>query len=88
MEEGPVKVQSIDPLGAAAPTAPVTTAVYVMFPPRTGLITGTDTRIVGVATPTSSEVTGDGGSAEKLASPLYVAVAAYVPICVATTLHV
>ena len=59
-----------NPPGAAAPTGPVTVAVYVMFPPRTGFITGTATTIDGVAIPTSRDVTGVGANDEKLRSPL------------------
>jgi hypothetical protein len=46
-----------------------------MTPPKTGLMTGTDIAIVGVAGATTSEIGDVAGSEMKFASPLYVAVA-------------
>ena len=71
----PFSVQAMVPPGAAAPVMPVTVAVKVIVPPNTGLTTGTDTAIVGVAAVTTIDAGAVGASAVKMVSPPYVAVA-------------
>jgi len=65
--------QPIVPAGASAPVAPVTVAVKVIDPPRTGLEGEVVTAMDGVAARTVTE-SGDAAEiAAKLESPLYVA---------------
>jgi len=65
--------QPIVPAGASAPVAPVTVAVKVIDPPRTGLEGEVVTTIEGVAARTVTESGETAESAAKLESPLYVA---------------
>ena len=66
-------LQPIVPAGASAPVAPVTVAVNVTVPPRTGLEGDVVTAIDGVAGLTVTESGDAADSAAKLESPLYVA---------------
>jgi len=65
--------QPIVPAGASAPVAPVTVAVKVIDPPRTGLEGDDVTDIEGVAATTVTESGNAAEIAAKLESPLYVA---------------
>jgi len=53
--DGPDRTHVIVPAGAVAPEIPVTVAVYVIVPPRTGLEGDVVTAIDGVAGATVSE---------------------------------
>ena len=52
-EAGPVSVQETEPAGAVAPRTPVTVAVSVIVPPRTGLEGDVATETTGVASATT-----------------------------------
>lgn len=69
-EDCPEILHDIVPAGDNAPVAPVTVAVKVIDPPRTGLDGEDVTTIDGVAGPTVTESGEAAVKAEKLASPL------------------
>ena len=79
LEAAPVTFHVTDPAGAVAPEIPVTVAVYVIVPPRTGLEGSVFIAIVGVALATTTETAVVGANGEYVLSPLYVATAVYVP---------
>ena len=63
----------IGPLGAVAPTTPVTVAVKVIVPPNAGVRVGPLTAIVGVAALTVMSFSDVVANGAKLPSPPYVA---------------
>ena len=69
-EDCPEMLQEIVPAGDSAPVAPVTVAVTVIEPPRTGLEGEVVTVIEGVAARTVTESGDAAESAAKLESPL------------------
>ena len=69
-EDCPEMLQEIVPAGDSAPVAPVTVAVKVIDPPRTGLDGEDVTTIEGVAGATVTESGEAADKAEKLESPL------------------
>ena len=66
---GPCRVQTTGPLGAVAPTTPVTVAVKVMVPPNTGMRVGPVTEIVGVAGVTITSISDVVAIGAKFPSP-------------------
>lgn len=66
----PEILQAIVPAGASAPVTPVTVAVKVIVPPRTGLEGADVTTIDGVAGMTVTESGEAADKAAKLTSPL------------------
>ena len=60
---------AIEPAGGFAPVIPVTVAVKVIVPPKTGLAGADVTVIVGLAFETIRETAEVGASTEKLISP-------------------